>query len=125
METEKVYALVESIWRKLGLEESLEELLAAYRAKEEVMKTSDLRHPLPVPAKLRFFPWTDVLCSMLDDPEAVMETEEKCPLCGHKLVRINFSSPYWTWELLCGRQGPMTLCPDCPKQVEFSLEVMN
>lgn len=125
MSIEEILPIAESLRRKLGLEESLEELLATYQAEEEVEKTSDPRHPLPEPAKLRFFYWGDVLASMLDNPEAVEETDEICPLCGRKLLKIKFSSPYWTWNYLCGREGPMTLCPDCPMQVEFSLEVMN
>ena len=106
-------------------EESLEELLATYRAEEEEMKVSDPRHPLPEPAKLRFFPWVDVLCSMLEAPDAIEVTEETCPLCGHKLLNIHFSSPCWTWNELCGRKGPMTICPACPSQNVFSLEVMS
>ena len=108
-----------------GLEESLEELLAEYRAKEEVMTTSGPRHPFPEPARWHYFYWGDVLASMLDDPNSVEEMDENCPLCGHKLLKFNFSSPRWTWNALCGREGPMTLCPDCPMQVDFSLEIMN
>ena len=125
MEHEKVYKLVESLRERLGIEESLEELLATYRAEEEEMKVSDPRHPLPEPAKLRFFPWVDVLCSMLEAPDAIEVTEETCPLCGHKLLNIHFSSPCWTWNELCGSKGPMTICPACPSQNVFSLEVMS
>lgn len=125
MSNEEILSIAESIRRRLGLEESLEELLTVYRAEEEVMKTSDPRQPLPEPAKLRYFYWGDVLASMLDNPDSVEEIDERCPLCGRRLLKIKFSSPAWTWNELCGRKGPMTLCPDCPMQVEFSLEVMS
>lgn len=42
-----------------------------------------------------------------------------------KLFRLYFSSPRWTWKHLCGRAGTMTICVSCPKQVDFSLEIMN
>jgi len=51
-----------------------------------------------------------------------------CPLCGkpsEKLKWIYFDSPKWTWENLCGRCGPMSICPDCGCLVEFICILMN
>ena len=48
-----------------------------------------------------------------------------CQDCGEKLVELCFSSPSWTWKALCGRGGHMTICPNCPQQVDFELEIMN
>ena len=51
-----------------------------------------------------------------------------CPLCGkpsEELRWIYFDSPKWTWEMLCGRCGPMSICPDCGCLVEFICEIMN
>ena len=77
----------------------------------------------------------------LKDVEACMNTEKSaktkmpaesnhspCPLCGkpsEELKWIYFDSPGWTWQQLCGRAGPMSICPDCGCLVEFVLHVMN
>ncbi len=66
-----------------------------------------------------FFPWK---ASM---PGKVTFLKETCPDCGEKLVSLYFKSPAWTWEQLCGRAGFMKICPHCPRQIEFSMTVMN
>ena len=51
-----------------------------------------------------------------------------CPLCGkpsEELKWIYFDSPEWTWQNLCGRAGPMSICPDCGCIVEFICVIMN
>ncbi len=71
----------------------------------------------------------------LEDVEACLDTEEiakpnhqSCPLCGkpsEELKWIYFRSPTWTWQELCGRAGPMSICPDCGCLVEFICAIMN
>ena len=51
-----------------------------------------------------------------------------CPLCGkpsEELKWIYFDSPGWTWQQLCGRAGPMSICPDCGCIVEFDCFLLN
>lgn len=51
-----------------------------------------------------------------------------CPICGkpsEELLWIDFCSPASTWEKLCGRSGPLSICPECGWQVEFICETMN
>ncbi len=51
---------------------------------------------------------------------------QSCPKCSLKseaLIWINFKSPKWTWENLCGREGPLSICPNCKIQVEHIVEV--
>ncbi len=75
------------------------------------------------------FPWDDVnacLERVLDGNK--FKGHNSCPKCGldsEKLIWIDFESPEWTWEHLCGSQGPLSICPICKIQVEFILETMN
>ena len=51
-----------------------------------------------------------------------------CPLCGkpsEELKWITFNSPQRTWQNLCGRGGPMSICQDCGCIVEFICVVLN
>ena len=75
----------------------------------------------------------------LKEVEACFDTEmsakmtavpnhRSCPLCGkpsENLKWIYFDSPGWTWQQLCGRAGPMSICPDCGCLVEFICLLMN
>jgi hypothetical protein len=76
-----------------------------------------------------YFPWKHVIACMkktLDSKE--FANHLPCPKCGlrsENLDWINFRSPDWTWEHLCGRAGPLSICPECKIQVEFILHVMN
>ena len=76
-----------------------------------------------------YFPWKDVNACLEDKLDSKKFTgHSKCIKCGldsGKLIWIHFRSPDWTWEHLCGREGPLSLCPNCKIQVEFILEVMN
>lgn len=38
---------------------------------------------------------------------------------------IYFSSPPWTWEQLCGREGWLLYAPATKEQLEFVMTVMN
>lgn len=81
-----------------------------------------------VPESVRkvFFPWEDVIGSMMEHPDKVtLHYHDVCPDCGKRLIHLEFWSPHWTWRVLCGRSGPMTICLDCPKQVSFDLAIMN
>lgn len=45
-----------------------------------------------------------------------------CPKCGKSskdLEWFYFSSPEETWEMLCGTEGWMGICPDCNIQVSY------
>lgn len=56
------------------------------------------------------------------------KNHRSCPKCGNvaeKLIWIEYTSPGWTWKQLCGRQGPLSICPECRITVEFILETMN
>ena len=53
---------------------------------------------------------------------------QNCPECGRtpaQLTWVHFSSPAWTWQQLCGREGWLTLCDHCGLQIDFFLERMN
>lgn len=53
---------------------------------------------------------------------------KSCPLCGKKsenLVWINYRSPDSTWEMSCGAQGPLSICPYCKIQVEYIKYLVN
>ena len=77
--------------------------------------------------RYKIFPWADVDRCM----ENVIEPEangKSCPVCGkpsEQLHWIDFRSPQWTWENLCGRRGFMSICKECRCQVEFWCISMN
>jgi hypothetical protein len=75
------------------------------------------------------FPWNDVLACF----RAKLNSKEyaghlPCPHCGaasEQLIWISFSSPDWTWKNLCGRSGPLSICPNCRTQVQFVCHIMS
>lgn len=75
------------------------------------------------------FPWKDVrACFNKSLPKVDFKNHDKCPKCGmhsEDLIWIEFRSPDWTWKEFCGRQGPLSICPECKIQVEFITKVMN
>jgi hypothetical protein len=75
------------------------------------------------------YPWDDVnACRKRKLDGSKYVNHERCPKCrlaSEKLTWIRFKSPPVTWEWLCGREGPLSICPDCNIQVEFILEVMS
>lgn len=75
------------------------------------------------------FPWEDVkACMNMTLNGNKFKNRESCTKCeleSENLIWINFKSPKWTWEHLCGRQGPLSICPNCKIQVEFILEILN
>ena len=73
------------------------------------------------------FPWDDIK-ACIDKKIPARSNHLSCPFCGkasEELEWINFNSPAWTWQKRCGRQGPLSICPDCHCQVEFICEIMN
>lgn len=42
-----------------------------------------------------------------------------------RTITFIFSSPGWTWENLCGQEGPMSICTKHKKQLSFYAEVIN
>ncbi|MDR2085354.1 MAG: hypothetical protein LBP67_10220 [Bacteroidales bacterium] len=74
-----------------------------------------------------FFPWEDVLnCKddIIKPPDKYKSY--KYPYCGEKeVIWIYFRSSDWTWEQLCGKIGPLSICPKCARQVEFICHIMN
>jgi len=71
------------------------------------------------------YPWEDVIeCfdNKLDSHE--FENRKSCPICNlesEKLFWIRFRSLPVTWRMFGGREGPLSICPDCKIQVEFLL----
>lgn len=138
----EVHTLVNSLMKKLGITYPIDYLLELYRYTDTVPKpfasqitekvfdasiksNNEIENQIPECAKMGYFPWNDVLASMYTNPEKVKIMEIVCPNCGEKLVELYFSSPTWTWRALCGRGGHMTICPNCPQQVDFKLEILN
>ena len=78
-----------------------------------------------------YFPLKDVEVCLDTEKSAKVAAEtnhRSCPLCGkpsEELKWIYFDSPGWTWQKLCGRAGPMSICPDCGCLVEFICILMN
>ena len=61
----------------------------------------------------REFPCYDVALSILTNPKSVELDYDTCPKCGKKRVKLHFSSPSWTWAMMCGRGGDMVICLEC------------
>lgn len=84
------------------------------------------------------FPWEEVEASRNDtrlqagqsseDFRRECGSEVKCPSClrpASELTWIYFSSPPWTWKMLCGREGWLVVCDNCHLQVKFFCTIMN
>lgn len=75
------------------------------------------------------FPTHDILdCANNTLDSRLYKNHRNCPICGSKsesLTWIQFSSPASTWENLCGRSGPLSICQKCKIPVEFVVELMN
>lgn len=134
--TVAIEELVETIMYKLGITSTIEELVESYNRTLPVgfpvflmniapMWMSEDRSKYPECAKNVFFPWCDVLACMFAKRRDMTLSEKVCPDCGERMVVFHYTSPTWTWNSLCGRAGLMTICPGCPKQVDFVLTMMN
>lgn len=75
----------------------------------------------------QIFKWDDV-DACINDRIRPRRYHLSCPVCGkpsRELLWINFNSPKWTWKSLCGRKGPLSICPDCHRQIEFLCERLS
>lgn len=75
------------------------------------------------------FPQEDINACMDKKLDAALFKDySRCPECKlppEKLTWIEYTSPAWTWEALCGRKGPLSICPVCRIQVEIIVKVLN
>lgn len=71
------------------------------------------------------YSWKDVALSMLRIPDKVIFDYDYCPDCGHSRISLFFSSPEWTWSMMCGVGGNMVICPECKVQSEFNYTIRN
>ena len=128
--------LVATIMYKLGITSTIEELLESYNMtlplgfpvflmNVEPLLNSEDRSKYPECARNVYFPWRDVLACMFSKHKHLVLSERVCPDCGERMVAFHYTPPAWTWNSLCGRAGIMTICPGCPRQVKFSLTMMN
>lgn len=140
---EAVRGLVLYLMTRLNMNESIDDIVRSYKETDVSLKhihvgaliegilfdESDANSRdhanLPEKARMVYYLWQDVLASMCVNLDKVHITREICQDCGEKLFRLYFSSPHLTWKHLCGRVGTMTICVLCPRQVDFSLEIMN
>jgi hypothetical protein len=97
--------------------------LCCFKRKKAVNKTPFTDFVPDTTYSEREFPWEDVIACF---PEILNSEDFKngksCPECGlpsEQLTWIYFRSPSWTWKHLCGRAGPLSLCPKCRIQVQF------
>jgi len=77
-----------------------------------------------------YFPWEDVEACRKRRGRSPRPEERAiaCPEChtpGERLTWIHFSSPAWTWQNLCGREGWLTVCDRCHLQVQFFAEMIS
>ena len=114
-----------------GVEQDPVEAVAWLRKAAEQGHT-DAQHDLAffefpgVAVKKDLFPWDDVeVCLREQSQSKKIDTSTKCPECGNSVTVILFTSPPWTWEQLCGREGYLTICEGCHAQLSFELTVMN
>ena len=128
--------LVEKIMHKLGITSPIEEFVELYNRTLPIgflvyliniapLWKSEDRSKYPECAKNVFFPWRDILACMFTKYEHLPLSERVCPECGERMITFLYTSPAWTWNSLYGRAGVITICPSCPRQVEFSLTMMN
>ena len=70
--------------------------------------------------------WDSLENFVKDNPSSVSwASEECCPECGERIVLIHYSSPEDSWRNLAGREGILSVCPNCMIQIEFFLLKMN
>ena len=71
-----------------------------------------------------YVPWSEIRNSWYSNGECRISSR-KCPGCGNHYRIISYVSPYWTWKEGIGREGEITICPACRKQVSFKLTKIN
>jgi len=123
---EGVTGLADDMRKRLDIRMSIEEIMAEYKGDGRHRNTDDwpdVNHSHL--HKGIYFPWTDVLASMIHGYDTVELDNQLCPVCRQSVIKMEFSSPPWTWAHLAGRQGIMRICPHCLQQVSFMCTVMN
>lgn len=72
-------------------------------------------------------PWEDIY-NCLSDRIPRRSGWSPCPICGkpsEDLMWIHFSSSPSSWMNLCGRSGPLSVCPNCHWPVDFECLCMS
>ena len=80
-----------------------------------------------------FYPWDDVVACkerIIEEGDSILLPSlfiksNRCYKCLRKTFWVNFRSPSWTWQKLCGRAGFLEICPHCVAQIHFELVGMN
>ena len=128
--------VVEKIMHKLGITSTIEELVEPYNARLPLgfpIFLTDFTSPFmsedrsgyPERAKNVYIPWHDLLACLHEKHKYLTLSEKVCPECGEQMLVVNYFSPAWTWDSLCGRAGIVTICPNCPLQFDFALTMIN
>jgi len=60
-------------------------------------------------------------------PDLIKEASccSDCKMPPEKLAWFYFSSPAWTWQQFCGREGWVSYCDECDEQIDFFCVMMN
>ncbi|OYU82579.1 MAG: hypothetical protein CFE24_14655 [Flavobacterium sp. BFFFF2] len=76
-----------------------------------------------------FIPWSELdICNKERLDASKFPGQRKCPRCGiasDRLLWINYRSPKEEWENLVGREGNLSICPNCNIQVQKVTTLMN
>lgn len=120
MEREEAIKVVESAKTKVGLSKwSLDDIIKFYN------RLGPNRNEINIVTPGEYFPWIDIIASIVEHHVEAHYIESECPKCGTNLFQMNFWSPPYTWKKLYGRAGVMNLCLNCPSQLFFALKIMN
>lgn len=57
--------------------------------------------------------------------ERFVLTAQPCYECGSPVIKSKFCTPSDTWEHLAGREGWIFFCPNCKKQLQENITIMN
>ena len=70
------------------------------------------------------YPWTKVAeCGAATKRRYLLS--QTCPDCGARLVKSYYCTDGLSWKNLAGRSGMLTFCPNCQRQLDFHIEIMN
>lgn len=97
---------------------------ARYCSKVEIpeMSHSELLEYL----KERFSYSEDMCYSIERYPESVAVARDyRCQFCGGTPIKLYFRSEPVSWACLAGREGPLTICPDCGSWDDFIMVCMS
>ncbi len=71
------------------------------------------------------YPVDDLLANLKENADAANEFVEIDSEGNHIQYLLNFCSPAWTWEELCGAAGIFTIDAASLKSLGFEISVMN